>query len=378
MKRIVILGCGFAGLEAARYLAGRLPRGWKIVLVNEHDFFTFTPSIYKVAAAQMDGKRIIFPIRRMMERKGIEFLQDVVTGIVPKKKSVKTKFGQTITYEYLLLGLGSETNYFNATGSENCLELKTVEDALRIRSTLLNMFMTMKKQRRNRNIRIFVIGGGFTGIETICSLHGYAKALCTKFGIDRDSVKLALLEAAPNILGPANEKARRYAERCMEKMDILVQKDTAVERVTRSKIECSKSRSYQYDLCIWVAGIKPNEVVQNISVLICGVDKMNVDPNMRSIKDAHVFGAGDNVICSGIPRTAHHAITEGRIAAQNILRAINGKELRPRRVRASALLVSLGRKKGMFVYRRFCLKGKFALWIKHLVEWYYMFTRKHF
>ncbi len=378
MKRIVILGCGFAGLEAARYLARRLPQGWKITLVGEHDFFTFIPSIYKVAASQMDEKSIVFPVRRIMERKGIEFLQDIITEIAPKKKTVKTKFGQAITYDYLLLGLGSQTNYFNATGAENCLELKTIEDALRLRFALLEKFTSLKAKSKSEDIHVFVVGGGFTGIETVCSLREYADALCEKFSVEKSRVKFTLFEAAPYILGPANEKARRYAERCMEEMGIHVQKDTAVERVTQSKIGCSKSRSYSYDLCIWVAGIKPNQVVQNISVLICGVDKTNVDLNMRSIKDAHVFGAGDNVICSGIPRTAHHAITEGRIAAKNILQAISGKELRPRRMSVSALLVSLGKKKGMFVYRNFCLRGRFALWIKHLVEWHYVFTRKHF
>ncbi len=377
MKRIIILGCGFAGFEAARYLAGRLPKGWKLLLVDEHDFFTFIPLIYKVAAAQMDEKNIIFPIRHVVERKGIDFLQDIVTEIKPKKKAVQTKFGREIPYDFLLLGLGSQTNYFSVQGMRNCLDLKTIEDALKLRSALLERFMYLKAPGQDQDIRVFVVGGGFTGIETVCSLREYADALCAKFGVKKDRVKFTLLEAAPHILGLANEKARRYAERSMEEMGIRLHKDTAVGRVTGSTIECSRSRSYPYDLCIWVAGIKPNKVVEDISSLICGIDKTNVDLSMRSIKDEHIFGAGDNVVCSGIPRTAHHAIMEGRIAAENILRAICGKELRARRVYVSPLLVSLGKKKGMFVYKDFCMTGRFALWTKRLVEWHYVFTRKN-
>lgn len=377
MKRIVILGCGFAGFEAARSLCKRLPKGWKVIMIDEHDFFTFIPSIYKVAAAQMDEKNIIFPLRRIMERKGIEFIQDIVSEIKPRKKVIETKFGRTISYDYLLLALGSQTNFFNASGMENCRELKTIEDALRLRGKMLEKFMHLKTPNQNRDIRIFVIGGGFTGVETICSIKEYSNELCDKFGVANDRVKFTLLEAAPIILGKSNKKAQAYAEKKMAHMGIKVQKDTAVDRVTKSKIHCSKDRSYPYDLCIWVAGIKPNTVVEEIASLICGVDKTNVDLRMRTHKDEFIFGAGDNVICSGIPRTAYHAIIEGQIAAENILRSIKKNELITRCLKKSALLVSLGSKTGMFVYKDFCLTGRFALWIKFFVEWHYVLSRKY-
>lgn len=377
MKRIVILGCGFAGFEAVRYLCKRLPKGWKIILIDEHDFFTFIPSIYKVAASQMDEKKIIFPIRDIMERKGIEFVQDVVSEIKPRKKVVETKFDRTIQYDYLLLALGSQTNFFSATGFENCRELKTIEDALKLRGKMLEKFMHLKTPNQTRDIRIFVIGGGFTGVETICSLREYANELCDKFGVAHTRVKFTLLEAAPFILGRTNKKSQEYAEKKMAQMEIKVQKNTAVDRVTKSKIHCSEDRSYEYDLCVWVAGIKPNIVVENISSLICGVDKTNVDLRMRTHKDEFIFGAGDNVICSGIPRTAHHAMTEGQVAAENILRSIKKRELISRRMKKSALLVSLGSKTGMLVYKDFCLTGRFTLWIKFLVELSYVLSRKY-
>ena len=238
--------------------------------------------------------------------------------------------------------------------------------------------MYLKAPNQNRDIRIFVIGGGFTGVESICSLREYADNLCETFGVSKTRVHFTLLEAAPIILGKTNKKAQVYAEKKMKAMGITVQKDTAVISISTIEIQCTKNRIFPYDLCVWVAGIKPNSVVEDISSLICGKDKTNVDTCMQAHLDKFIFGAGDNVICSGIPRSAYLAIIEGKLAAKNILRTIEGKKCISRQLRTSPLLISLGQKTGMLVYKKFCLKGKFALWIKHLVEWHYVISRKYF
>ncbi|MBI4150072.1 NAD(P)/FAD-dependent oxidoreductase [Candidatus Woesearchaeota archaeon] len=375
-KRVVILGSGFGGLETALHLRKYCGKNATIVVVDQHEFFTFIPSIYKVAAATEDEKNIVFPLESIFRKRGITFIKDIVEAIDCKKKTIKLAYHQLLPYDYLVVALGSATNYFGIPGAkEASLELKSIEDAIKIRETINDIVVDLTKPRpKPKIVNIIVMGGGLSGIETVCELQMYVQKLCNEYGLDKNLVILSIVERAPHVLNNFGEKVYMPAEKRLQQLGIQIVAGTAVTKVEKNLL-VTTSKTIPFDILVWVGGIQPHEVTESTEGLTCGLKGINVNPQLQFFQDPNVFGVGDNIVCDGIVRTAQNAILEGKHVAKNICRMLAGKPLLEYKKKPMPLLIALGRGHGLFAHKGVVLKGRLMYMLKHLVEWHYVWSR---
>ncbi len=376
-KRIVILGCGFGGLETARYLHAYCGKLVEMTVIDQHEFFTFVPSLYKVAAGTEDEQNIVFPLGPVLKRRGITFLKDVVEAIDRRKKMVKLAYGQLLSYDYLVVALGSATNYFGIPGAqENSLELKSLEDAVRIRGAISDAVLALTRPAKEQVLlRIVVMGGGLSGVETVCELREYARKLCREYGLDYGLVSLSIVERMPHLLNNFGEKVYAPVERRMRRLGIQIVTGITVSKVEKGKL-ITGGKTIPFDTLIWVGGIQPHEVTESSEGLACGLKGINVNPQLQFFNDPAIFGVGDNIVCDGIVRTAQNAMLEGKHVARNICRMIAGKPLLEYKKRPLPLLIALGRGHGLFAHKGIVLRGWLASVLKKLVEWHHVWSRK--
>lgn len=376
-RRVVILGCGFGGLETARYLRKYCGRKVEIYVVDQHEFFTFIPSIYKIAAGTEDEKHIVFPLEELMKRRKITFLQDTVEAIDPKNKQVKLAFHQLLHYDYLIVALGSATNYFGVSGAkENSFEMKSIEDAITIRDTMNSAITSlMHPSDAPKSLQIVVMGGGLSGVETICELREYVHKLCKEYGIEPRRVSLTIIERMPHLLNNFGEKVYQPAEQRVRELGIQILTSITITKVEEDKLFAG-DKVIPSDILIWVGGIQPHEVTESTESLTCGLKGINVNPQLQFFQDPLIFGVGDNIVCDGIVRTAQNAMLEGKHVAQNVCLLLAGKPLLEYKKKPMPLLVALGRGHGLLAYKNLVINGRLAYFLKHLVEWYYVWSRR--
>jgi NADH dehydrogenase FAD-containing subunit len=161
----------------------------------------------------------------------------------------------------------------------------------------------------------------------------------------------------------------------MQKLGISILTGLAVSRVEPGKLVAG-DRTIPFDILVWVGGIQPHEVTEGAEGLTCGLKGINVNPQLQFFQDRSIFGAGDNIVCDGIVRTAQNAILEGRHVAKNLCRALAGKPLLEYKKKAMPLLIALGRGHGLLAYRGIVLKGWSMHMLKRMVEWHYVWSRR--
>lgn len=376
-KRVVILGCSFGGLETARHLRKRCGTLVEITVIDQHEFFTFIPALYKVAAGNEDEQNIVFPLGPVLKWRGMTFIKDVVETIDRKKKTVKLAYSQLLPYDYLVVALGSATNYFGISGAkENSLELKSLEDAVRIRETISDAVLALTAPRKEQApSRIVVMGGGLSGVETVCELREYARKRCREYGLDPSLVSLSIVERMPHLLNNFGEKVYTPVERRMQRLGIQIVTGITVTKVEKGRLIAGE-KTIPFDILVWVGGIQPHEVTESSEGLARGLKGINVSPQLQFLNDPSIFGVGDNIVCDGVVRTAQNAILEGKHVARNICRMISGKPLLDYKKRPLPLLIALGRGYGLFAHKGIVLRGWLAGVLKKLVEWHYVWSRK--
>lgn len=273
MNNIVILGAGFAGLRCALKLEGHLKRSkldreWSVVLIDKNSYHTYTPALYEAASAyiwtgvgkgekqnfeEMLGGSLCLPIQEVILGKNIVFIHQGIVDIDFSAKTVHTKSGGGVPFKYLALALGSESIYFDIKGAETCCYgLKTFYDALRIRRRIEEVFANFP----DAGIRIAVVGGGATGVETIAEIAKYAKHLIRDFRLDYSKVKISLLEAQDKILPGAADSQRKAIEKRLKKLSVEIRTGASISEVEKSCVILSGGERCLSDMTIWTAGVK--------------------------------------------------------------------------------------------------------------------------
>ncbi|MEO0638700.1 MAG: FAD-dependent oxidoreductase [Bacteroidota bacterium] len=258
--RVLIIGGGFAGINLAQSLRNK---PFQVVLVDKHNYHTFQPLLYQVATGGLEPDAIAYPLRKMFDRhKGLIFRIAEVNTIHPEKKCVTTNIGN-IRYDYLVIAAGSQTNFFGNEGlSQLAQGMKSVPEALDLRSLILQNFEEAHQLEEETDIdRIMdfvVVGGGPTGVETAGALAELRKHILPKDypELDFDMMDIHLIEAGPRILRSMSEKSSEDAFKALEKMGIHVHLETRVTSFDGSTIETNSDLEIKANTVIWAAGIK--------------------------------------------------------------------------------------------------------------------------
>ena len=326
-KRVVIVGMGFAGINAAKVLAGSQ---LEVVLVDRNNYHLFQPLLYQVATAGLEQESIAYPVRALVRNwYNLSFMMAEVTGLDASGKRLITSKGE-LSYDYLILAGGSETNYFGNQGvARHACDLKKLPDAERLRNTILNIFEQAAAESdpelRRKLLTFVVVGGGPTGVEFAGAL---AELIQFVFRQDYPTLRVEesrviLLEAAPRLLGAMPERLSRYTENKLKQIGVEVRCNTLVADATADEVILGNDERIATRTLFWSAGVK----AASLAALAPGdkgpAGRVVVDQNLTVPGYDGLFVIGDMACVQQngkpLPMMAPVAMQQGRYVARRII-----------------------------------------------------------
>lgn len=380
VKRIVIVGGGFAGIQAAKRLASR--DDFSITLVDRHNYHLFQPLLYQVATAGLSPSEIAMPIRSIFSRrKNVSVLLADVQSIDRTKRQINAK-DLNLSYDYLILACGATHSYFGHEEWETVSPgLKTVEQAEEIRRRILLSFemaeREMNENERQSLLTFVIVGGGPTGVELAGAVSEIARQTLLKDfrNVNPKQTRIYVIEAGPRILSSFSEHLSKCANDDLIKLDVDVLVQTRVTEVTDKGVFCG-SLFIPAKTVIWAAGVKPSPLAKALGTPLDALGRVVITPNLHLPDDERVFVLGD-MACfpesdgKCLPGVAQVAMQQGRHAAANVIHHSRGERLVAFHYRNLGSMATIGRKRAIAQIGRFEFTGTFAwmLWlVVHIVS----------
>ncbi len=372
MTRIVVLGGGFAGLEAMRVLERRLGDrpDIELLLVSDRNYLLFTPLLPQVASSLVEPRHIIQPIRDIRGARRFRFRRDRVVEIDLGARRVILAEG-AISYDRLVIALGGVTPTFGIPGvEEHALPYKHLDDAVILRDHLIDLAEHADHEPdpalRRRMLTVCVVGGGYTGVELIAELQDFFHAyIVPRYrGIDAGDYRLLVLEAGTEILRGVHPKLAERARRRLGREGIEVHTGTRVTRVLAGAVELAAGGTLPAGLVIWAAGVKGHPTLAGLTVAQDRLGRIVVNSRLQVPGYPEVYGVGDAVSIEGKPEASipiiPAALAHGRLAAENIVADLAGHPLRAIDFAPRGMLVSLGEKDAVVEVMGFRFSGYLA------------------
>jgi NADH dehydrogenase len=381
-KRVLILGGGFAGLEAAETLEKIFSENdeVEITLVSKDNYLVFTSMLAEVVSSSIEAKHVVIPLRECLKKATFKELE--VQNIDLKKKVVACYHFHTcetfeLEYDYLVLAMGSITGYHNVPGAEqHSFPLKDLANAMVLRSHIIDMFeradLELDPNTRKRLLTFAVVGGGYTGIEVAAELNDFV-SFSRRFykHVKADEVKVVVVDPGDRIMHEMSEGLAEYGLKLLKKRGMEFRLQTRVAGVTPDSVEIQDGGKIETHTAIWAAGTAPQPVIAALPIADKR-GKIEVNDYMEVADYPGVWALGDCALIpdphSGkpYPPTAQHAVREGARVAHNIAAAIREKddEKRPFVFQTQGMLAPLGHKSAVADIKGFKFSGFFAwlLW----------------
>ncbi|HEY1418841.1 MAG TPA: NAD(P)/FAD-dependent oxidoreductase [Myxococcaceae bacterium] len=372
--QVVIVGAGFAGLEAAKIL-GRND-DVRVTVVDRRNHHLFQPLVYQVATAALDPSDVAAPIRVVLRHaRNTEVVLAEVSAIDRSNQMLRFADGGSLRYDHLIVAAGADDNYFgHGDWSENAPGMKSLEDALEVRRRVLFAFEEAEREvdeaRRRAWLTFVIIGGGPTGVELAGSLSEMAhKALPRDFRrIDTHSARIVLIEGLDRLLPAYSEDLSARAKKTLERLQIDVRLGTRVSAIDSNGVQVGSER-IEARTVLWGAGVAPSPLGKMLGGPVNRAGQVEVTPELTLPGDARVFVVGDMaaVVQDGkpVPGLAPAAMQMGRSAARNVLRQVRGKPAEPFRYLDKGSFAVIGRGAAVgSIFSKFDVSGVLAwlLW----------------
>ncbi len=382
-KRVVIVGGGFAGLNAAKRL-GKRGREVDVVLIDRRNHHLFQPLLYQVAMAGLSPADIAAPIRALLSRyRNTRVLQSEVRGVDLAGRKVVGEFGE-LAYDYLILAAGAQHAYFGHEEWEpHAPGLKTLEQATEIRRRVLMAFeraeaMSGDSRERKRLLTFVIVGGGPTGVELAGAIGEMSRTtLARDFrNIDPALTRVILIEAGPRILTSFEDKLASRAMRDLEGLGVQVWTNSLVTKVDAHGVEVGGER-IEAATVLWAAGVQAAALGATLPEKRDRQGRIEVGPDLALPDHPEVFVAGDLAHASDeqgrpYPGLAPVAMQQGRWLADAILRDIAGQPRGRFHYRDKGQMATIGRRRAVVQTKGLRFGGFFAWWTWLLVHIYYL------
>ena len=366
MKRILVLGGGFAGVECSLKLESYFGNNSEIeiTLVSENNFILFTPMLPQVASGTIETRHIVTPIRTLIKK--IKFYEGKIKYVDPHGKSValygtNENRGMLIHYDFLVVALGSQTNFFGMKNvEENSYQMNTINDAILLRNRIIDLMEQAENETdpilRKALLRIVIVGGGFAGVETAGELNDFISDVSEYYpSISENDVKVTLIEATTEILNGFPQKLANFAkEKLVERginvildagvtsfdgKEVLLKSSSKSNKVLLSDSSQQKGHSRLVEInsissrtLVWTAGVTPIDLVKE-SLFRTHKGRILVNEYLQVPQFPEVFAIGD---CSTFdpalsmkpfPPTAQIAEAHAKIAANNLKELVCGGKM---------------------------------------------------
>ena len=340
--KILIIGGGFAGLNLAKKLSRH--KDVSVTLVDRNNYHFFPPLLYQVSTSFIEASNITYPFRRMFQgNNNLRFYLGELIRIHPETNSIDTDTG-SLEYDYLILAMGSETNYFGMENvKKNALPMKTIDDALNLRNHIL---MNLEKVVRMRSDspdadkfrNIVIAGGGPTGVEIAGMLAEMRRNILKKDYPELTNIRghIYLVDAGPVLLGPMSKKSQDEAHKVLEKLGVKIINNTAVKDFQNNQVLMANGDTIATATLVWASGIIATQAPGLNTESIGRGRRIIVDEFNKVKGSSNIFAIGD--ICyqttdakfpNGHPQQAQVAIQQGATLAKNIAHILDGESLNP-------------------------------------------------
>jgi NADH:ubiquinone reductase (H+-translocating) len=351
--RVLILGGGFAGLGAARALA---KTDVDVVVVDKNDYHTFQPLLYQVATDVLEPSAVGHALRDLFDdQKNARVHFDDVTGIDLERREVRFGEMKPLTYDYLVLALGAEVNFFGTEGApEHAFPMYTLADAIRLKDHVLKNWEAVDKDESlaaDGALNVVVVGGGPTGVETAGAL---AQLYRDNFSedypdISEEQARITLVEASPQLFGMFKENLREYTKHALEERGVHVVLGEIVESVEPTRVTLKSGRVLEAHTLVWGAGLQANPVAGDLGLELERGNRVAAEPDLSIEGHPAVFAIGDIAWITDtktdevLPQLGSVALQAGEQAGENIARLVEGKETKPFRYHDKGTMATIGR-----------------------------------
>jgi NADH dehydrogenase len=358
-KRVVIAGGGFGGVAVARRLE-RLLRGRpdvEVVLVSRDNFQVVTPLLFEVFSGVLDLRSCSFPVRAALGT--TRFIEAAIQGIDVDRRIVQFLCAgrrTELSYDQLVLAMGSKTNREMIPGSQHAFTFKTLADAMLLRNHVIERFeradQEMDPARKAQLLTFVVIGGGLVGVELVGEMTAFVDGIVCRYEhVDRGEVRIILFQAGDRLMPEIHPPLAAYGTGVLAKRrGVSLRSNTRVSAIEPGKVHLA-DEVVAADTVVLAAGITPNPVVARLAVEKDKGGRIVVGPTMRSSSHPEVWATGDCASIPGpdgkpYPTLAQHAVREARVLAENVAAVLDNRPPRPFIYNTRGMMGSLGHSKG--------------------------------
>lgn len=351
--QVVIVGAGFAGINAAKALRGA---DADITVVDQNNYHTFAPLLYQVATAGLDVAEVARQVRAIFRRqRNLAFRQGRVAAVDLEDRVVRLSGGVRLPFDYLVLAAGATSSDFGVPGVRDyAFFLKTLTEAVNLRSHILEQFELAARDPEalfDGSLTFVIVGGGPTGVE----LAGALAELCSKVlawdfpTVPRDAVRIVLLEMRDHLLDGFDVRSQDYARQLLARRGVEVRLATAVGAVHKGRVDLPGSVALPCRTLIWVGGVRGEALAERLGVPLAAGGRVPTAPDLSLPQAPRVLVAGDLAAPPGrrLPQTAPVAIQEGRHVGREIADRLRGKSPRPFRFLDKGRMAIIGRSAGI-------------------------------
>jgi len=372
LKHVVVVGGGFGGIELIKRLN---KKPFRITLIDKNNYHTFQPLLYQVASGGLGADSIGYPFRLIFRgHKNFKFVMAEVHKIDSEVKVIETSAG-AINYDYLVIASGSKSNYFgNESITKNSMPLKSIPDALNLRSDLLQKFEEASRisdaKERKRLLTFVIVGGGPTGVETAGALAEFKKFVVPHDypELNVSDVSVILIEASDRLLNGMSDNAGDKAKSYLKDLGVDLRLSAIVKGYDGQSITLENEPGIESKTMVWSAGVQ-GQIVEGLSEVSVQRSRYQTDEYLRVKGVEDVFAIGDvakvdsGIYPKGHPMVAPVAVQQASLLAKNLLSIVGSKSaLLPFVYKDKGSMATVGRNKAV-VDLSFWKFGGFFAWL---------------
>ena len=374
-QRVVILGGGFAGMNLALNLKDS---DFQTVLIDKHNFHTFQPLLYQVATGGLEPTSIAYPLRKLLKKySNVFFRMAEVQNVDTAKKVVLTNIGD-ISYDILVIAMGSTTNFFGLPeeSTSKMKTLKSITESLDLRSFLLENFedalLEEDEEKKNTLMTVSIVGGGPTGVELAGAIGEMKKHMLPNDykELDINNMEVHLFEATDKLLGPMSKNSQKRALSYLKSFGVHVHLSSAVKSYSGKTLTLANGDAVNTGTVIWTAGVKGTPIPGLPENVLFPNGRIKVDTYNEVIGLNDVYAIGDISCMSSEESPRGHAmvapvgIQQGQLLAKNLMRIKQGLKMKSFKYFDKGSMATVGRNRAVVDFPGNKIQaGGFVAWI---------------